>query len=100
MRRGEIWSYSPVIARPGQSLVRLIVSADFMNDSPSATVLGLHIRDLDPGTLLAPRIGEFGWANVMTIEAVVRSRLVEKVGEATPPEMEQVDNALRAVQDL
>ena len=28
VRRGEIWQYRPVLERPGQSLLRLIVSAD------------------------------------------------------------------------
>lgn len=68
MRRGEIWQYRPVLERPGQSLLRLIVSADFVNEGDSVTVLGVHLVDRDPESLLAPRIGAHGFANVMTIQ--------------------------------
>lgn len=100
MRRGEIWQYRPVLERPGQSLLRLIVSADFVNEGDSVTVLGVHLVDRDPESLLAPRIGAHGFANVMTIEAVLRRRLDARIGLATPDELEQVSDALRAAQDL
>jgi mRNA-degrading endonuclease toxin of MazEF toxin-antitoxin module len=100
MRRGEIWQYRPVLERPGQSLLRLIVSADFLNEGEGATVLGVHLVDRDPQSLLAPRIGAHGYANVMTIEAVVRRRLDTRIGLASTEEMDQVSNALRAAQDL
>jgi mRNA-degrading endonuclease toxin of MazEF toxin-antitoxin module len=100
VRRGEIWQYRPVLERPGQSLLRLIVSADAVNESDGATVLGVHLVDRDPQSLLAPQVGAHGFANVMTIEAVLRSRLDARLGLATPEEMEQVSNALRAAQDL
>lgn len=100
MRRGEIWQYRPVLERPGQSLLRLIVSADFVNEGDSVTVLGVHLVERDPESLLAPRIGAHGFANVMTIEAVLRRRLDARIGLATPDELGQVSDALRAVQDL
>jgi mRNA-degrading endonuclease toxin of MazEF toxin-antitoxin module len=100
VRRGEIWQYRPVLERPGQSLLRLIVSADFVNEGDSVTVLGVHLVDRDPESLLAPRIGAHGFANVMTIEAVLRRRLDARIGLATPDELGQVSDALRAAQDL
>lgn len=100
MRRGEVWQYRPVLERPGQSLLRLIVSADFVNEGDGVTVLGVHLVDRDPESLLAPRIGAHGFANVMTIEAVLRRRLDARIGLATPDELEQVSDALRAAQDL
>jgi mRNA-degrading endonuclease toxin of MazEF toxin-antitoxin module len=100
VRRGEIWQYRPVLERPGQSLLRLIVSADFVNEGDGVTVLGVHLVDRDPESLLAPRIGAHGFANVMTIEAVLRRRLDARIGLATPDELGQVSDALRAVQDL
>jgi mRNA-degrading endonuclease toxin of MazEF toxin-antitoxin module len=78
----------------------LIVSADFVNEGDSVTVLGVHLVDRDPESLLAPRIGAHGFANVMTIEAVLRRRLDARIGLATPDELGQVSDALRAVQDL
>jgi mRNA-degrading endonuclease toxin of MazEF toxin-antitoxin module len=53
-----------------------------------------------PALDLAPWIGARGFANVMMIEAVLRRRLDVRIGLATPEEMEQVSNALRAAQDL
>lgn len=33
MRRGEVWSYEPVIPRPEISIKRLIVSSDAINEA-------------------------------------------------------------------
>lgn len=76
------------------------MSADFLNEGDGATVLGVHLVDRDPESLLAPRIGAHGFANVMTIETVMRRRLDVQIGVAAPEELEQVSNALRAAQDL
>lgn len=89
-----------MLERPGQSLLRLIVSADFVNEGEGVTVLDVHLVDRDPQSLLAPGIGAHGFANVMTIEAVLRRRLDTRIGLASSEEMEQVSNALRAAQDL
>lgn len=101
MRRGEIWRYKPVLERPGQSLLRLIVSADAVNAVHTLpVVLGLLIVDSDPGGLLAVHLEPHGWASALTIEAVMRRRLVECVDTAPAQAMEQVDAALRAAQEL
>jgi len=47
--------------------------------------------------LLAVRIREFGWAFAMEIDRPPRRRLVEHLGRAAPEELQQVDNAIRAV---
>ena len=57
----------------------------------------MHVVDSDPGSLLAVRIGEPGWAFALEIDRPLRRRLVEHLGRATPEELEQVDNAIRAV---
>jgi hypothetical protein len=75
--------YVPVIPRPGISIMRLVVSTNVINDSESPWVLGLHLVSDDPGSLLAPRIGDHGWAVATTIERVMRSRLAEHAGAAT-----------------
>jgi mRNA-degrading endonuclease toxin of MazEF toxin-antitoxin module len=81
--------------------MRLIVSSDAINDADIPWVIGVHlIDDHDPMSLLAPRIGDRGWAVVTTIERVMRNRLGEQVGGATPEEMEQIDIALRAALSL
>ena len=45
-------------------------------------------------------IGDHGWARAMSIEPVMRRRLVERIGAADPDAMDGVNAALRAVQDL
>lgn len=89
-----------VLPRPGQSRARLIVSSQPVNDADHPAVIGLQVLDRDPGGLLSVSIGEHGWASVMTIEAVLRSRLGDVIYTCTGDELEAVSNALRAAQDL
>ena len=97
MRRGEVWRYEPVIARAGQSTLRLVVSADSINaDDALPTVYVMQVVETDPGSLLAVRIGDLGWAFALLVDRPVRKRLTDRVGAATVEEMEQVDAALRA----
>jgi mRNA-degrading endonuclease toxin of MazEF toxin-antitoxin module len=101
VRRGELWRYEPVIARAGQPTTRLVVSADSVNlNEAIPLVYVMIVTETDPGSLLAVRVGGHGWALATAIDRPVRKRLAEKLGEATSAEMEQVDNALRAVFDL
>lgn len=101
MQRGEIWAYRPALPRPGQSLLRLILSAEGVNQNTALpVVIGAHILDRDPGGLLSVRIGSLGWLSLLTIEAVLRSRLDEHVGSASAEEMAAVEVALAAMLDL
>lgn len=101
MRRGDIWRYEPVVARPGQSNLRLIVSADAINGNDDLpVVLAVQLVDADPGSLLAVPVGQHGWARALSIEPVTRRRLVERLDTADADTMEQVSSALRAVQEL
>ncbi|HEX7267186.1 MAG TPA: hypothetical protein VF256_07160 [Streptosporangiaceae bacterium] len=101
MRRGEVWRYEPVIARAGQSTLRLVVSADSINaDDALPTVYVMQVVETDPGSLLAVRIGDLGWAFALLVDRPVRKRLTDRVGAATVEEMEQVDAALRATLEL
>jgi mRNA-degrading endonuclease toxin of MazEF toxin-antitoxin module len=101
VRRGEIWRYEPVIHRAGQSTDRLIVSADAINTSDGLPVVyAMQMSDDDPESLLAVRVGESRWALATAIERPLRKRLIEQVGQASPEEMEQVDNAIRATFDV
>lgn len=100
MQRGEVYEYIPVLPRPGQSRARLIISAQGVNDADHPVVIGLQVLDRDPGGLLSVRIGELGWASILTIEAVLRSRLGALLHTTSPEQLEAVDTALRAAQDL
>jgi hypothetical protein len=61
LRRGEVYAYTPVLPRPGQSLLRLIVSADALNNSPVPLGLGLQVVANDPGSLRASRATAGPW---------------------------------------
>lgn len=101
MRRGEVWRYQPIAARPGQPTLRLIVSTDVINGNDGVpVVLALHIVDSDPQSLLAAKVGDHGWARALSIEPVMRSRLVERVDVADDATMEAVATAIRAAMDL
>lgn|GEM_PF-2427692 len=103
MRRGEIWRYDPVIRRSDAPTLRLIVSADGINTADRAdapVVFGVHLLPTDPGKLLAVRIDPHGWASAMTLETVIRRRLIEPVDTVDPELMDLVDGGLRAALDL
>lgn len=100
LRRGEIRSYKPVLERPGQSLRRLIVSANPLNESAVPVALGLQVVDQDPGVLLSVHLAGHGWAIATTIEQVMRRRLGDVEGVISVDEQRDVDNALRAALEL
>jgi mRNA-degrading endonuclease toxin of MazEF toxin-antitoxin module len=98
--RGEIWRYRLALARPGVSDLRLVVSAAAINDNEDLpVVLAVHVVDDDPGGLLAVRAMD-GWASALTIEPVLRGRLVERLGRVDAETMDNMSAALRAAQDL
>lgn len=101
MGRGEVWRHEPVVLRAGQSTDRLVVSAHLINSANALpTIYTMQVVDTDPGSLLAVRIGEDGWALATAIERPVRKRLIERLGRVSPDEMEQIDNAIRATFDV
>jgi mRNA-degrading endonuclease toxin of MazEF toxin-antitoxin module len=98
--RGEVWRYDPVVARAGASTLRLVISDDSLNLAPDQRLaVGVRIVDEDPGELLAVRTS-FGWAAAMTIEVIIRRRLVERLGALDADELAAVDVALRTVTGL
>lgn len=100
LRRGEVYAYTPVLPRPGQSLLRVIVSADALNDSAIPVTLGLQVVDHDPGSLLSVHLDGHGWAVVTTIEQVMKRRLGDLAGTISDDEQREIDNALRAALEL
>jgi len=46
VHRGEIWTYRPALPRPGQSLLRLILSAEGINQTTELpVVIGVQVLD-------------------------------------------------------
>ena len=63
MRRGELWRYDPVVSRAGQSITRLVISSDALNRNDALPIVYvMQVVDTDPGSLLAVRVGNHGWA--------------------------------------
>lgn len=90
-----------MLERPGQSTLRVILSADgFNRDDSRVQVMGAQILDRDPGGLLSVRIEPHGWAVLTTVEAVMRRRLGGRVGVATPDELAAVTAAFCALFDV
>jgi hypothetical protein len=78
VKRGDVYRYQPVIQREGQSNLRVIVSDDAINDTNEVpTVYAMHVVADDPGSLLAVRLGEFGWAFALEVDRPLRRRLIE-----------------------
>lgn len=97
MQRGEVWRYDPVVPRPGQSVLRVLLSVDAFNTDPGqVVVMGAHVLDRDRGGLLNVRTS-FGWVALATLEPVMRRRLVEQVGTLDPDEIAAVLGAFRAL---
>ncbi len=87
--------------RQGQSTVRLIVSANGINDAESLPIVfGVHVLDSDPGQLLAVHVAPWGWASALTLERVMRRRLVEQLATVPDDVLEQVDASLLAALEL
>ena len=100
MRRGEVWAYSGLLGRAGQSTRRLVVSSELLIVSDDVvTCYALHVLDTDPKSLLAVETA-WGWASVLLLDRPPRSMLTERLGEATTEQLDAVDNALRAVLEL
>jgi mRNA-degrading endonuclease toxin of MazEF toxin-antitoxin module len=77
------------------------VSADGINVAEALPIVyGLHVLDSDPGELLAVEVSPWGWASALTLERVMRRRLVERIGTVSDETLEQVNASLRAALEL
>jgi mRNA-degrading endonuclease toxin of MazEF toxin-antitoxin module len=101
MRRGEIYRFEPVIQRAGQSTTRLVVSSDVVNDNERIPYcFAMHVVADPPDSLLTVSLGDHGWAFALEVDRPLKRQLTEQLGTASPEQMEQVENAMRAVFEL
>jgi mRNA-degrading endonuclease toxin of MazEF toxin-antitoxin module len=101
VRRGELWRFAPVVQRPGQSTIRLIVSSDPINSNPSIRyVLAVHVLQEAPESLLSVELAPHGWAMVPELDRALKRQLVARLASVTPEQMQAVNTALRALLDL
>ena len=87
MQRGQILGI-PSGATPSRA-VAPAADPQRRRDKPRPAlpvVIGAQVIDRDPGGLLSVRLEAHGWLSLLTIEPVLRSRLDEHVGTASPDE--------------
>jgi hypothetical protein len=63
-------------------------------------LLGIELRDHDPGDLLAIPVGERGWAYAGDLSRLYRAWLGDPLGALDSTTLSRVDGALRAALDL
>lgn len=99
MRRGELRSYVRP-STPERARTVVIVSSDGINDSPRPWLLGIELRDRDPGDLLAIPVADRGWAYAGDLSRIYRARVGSRVDELSQTTLARLDGALRAALDL
>lgn len=99
VRRGELRSYVRP-STPEQVRTVVILSSDGINDSPRPWLLGIELRDSDPGDLLAIPVGDCGWAYAGDLSRLYRAWLGQRLDEIHPTVLARLDGALRAALDL
>lgn len=99
MRRGELRGYVRP-STPEQTRTVVILSSDGINDSPRPWLLGIELRDRDPGDLLAIPVTGHGWAYAGDLTRIYRGWVGALVEELHPATLARLDGALRAALDL
>lgn len=99
MRRGEVRSYTRPSAPEAPRPV-VLLSSDGINDSARPWVLGIEIRDRDPGDLLAIPVQARGWAYAGDLTRLYRAWIGKADGALDATTLSRLDGALRAALDL
>ncbi|HEY2204401.1 MAG TPA: hypothetical protein VGH99_08000 [Pseudonocardia sp.] len=99
MRRGELRGYTRP-STPQRRRTVVLLSSDGINDSARPWLLGIELRDRDPGDLLAIPVPERGWAYAGDLSRLYRAWLGERVGVLDGTTLSRVDGAVRAALDL
>ncbi len=99
MRRGELRRYRRP-STPEQRRVVAIMSSDGINDSPRPWLLGIELRERDPGDILAIPITDHGWAYAGDLTRLYRAWTGPRVGQLDSTTLARLNGALRAALDL
>lgn len=98
MRRGELRTYVRP-STPTRQRAVVIVSSDGINESSRPWLLGIELRDRDPGDILAiPVAGRWAYAGDLT--KLYRAWTGERLGELDPATLARLNGALQAALDL
>ena len=99
MRRGELRSYTRPSSPDARRTV-VIVSSDGINDSVRPWLLGVVLRDHDPGDLLAIPVGDARFAYAGDVARLYRAWVGDRMGVLDVATLARLDGALRAALDL
>jgi len=99
VRRGELRAYVRP-STPDQRRTVVLLSSDGINDSPRPWLLGIELRDTDPGDILAVPIGDGRIAYAGDLTRLYRAWVGERVGALDRTRLSRLDGALRAALDL
>lgn len=99
MRRGELHGYTRP-STPEQHRLVVILSSDGINDSTRPWLLGIELRDRDPGDILAIPVAGHGWAYAGDLSRLYRAWVGPTTGVVDATTLSRLDEALRAALDL
>jgi hypothetical protein len=99
VRRGELRRYIRP-STPDRPRTVALMSSDGINESPRPCLLGIELRDRDPGDILAVPVTGHGWAYAGDLSKIYRSWIGERVGELDTTTLARLEGALRAALDL
>lgn len=99
MRRGELRSYRRPTT-PTSARTVAVLSSDGINDSLRPWLLGIELRDRDPGDLLAIPVPDLGWAYAGDLSRLYRAWIGPVTGLLDSTTLARLDGALRAALDL
>jgi hypothetical protein len=99
VQRGELRGYTRP-STPQQPRTVVILSSDGINDSPRPWLLGIELRERDPGDLLAIPVGDRGWAYAGDLTRLYRAWVGPTQGRLDTTTLGRLDGALRAALDL
>ena len=99
MRRGELRRYTRP-STPEQVRTVAILSSDGINESSRPWLLGVELRDRDPGDILAIPVTGHGFAYAGDLSKLYRAWTGDRIGELDTTALTRLDGALRAALDL
>lgn len=99
MRRGELRSYVRP-STPDQIRTVIITSSDGINASPRPWLLGIELRDRDPGDVLAIPVGDGRWAYAGDLSRLYRAWVGDRTGTVDTTTMSRLDGTMRVALDL
>lgn len=99
MRRGELRRYIRP-STPERQRTVVILSSDGINESSRPWLLGIEVRDRDPGDILAVPVTGHGWAYAGDLTKLYRAWIGHRLGTLDATTLSRLSGALHAALDL